>query len=163
MPLALDGLLVVVQLVVGHTVERILRVRRLVYGGIVLVAALDDALRGGAHQHDMVAGTGHGGVLDAARLVPGDALEDVRLRAGADLVRAPVVLDLLLQSLELLGAGAGRHELQRILDADRCRMVGRAVGHPLCSCPNRTQTIEQTHKHEHGKYRQTLAICGGWI
>lgn len=93
--LSLDRLLVVVQLVVGHTIERILGIGRLVDGRIVLVAALDDALRGSAHQDDMVVGAGNGGVLDAAGLVPGDALKDVRLGSGRDFVRTAIVFDLL--------------------------------------------------------------------
>lgn len=44
MPFAFDGLLVVVQLVVSDAIERILRVRRLVDGGVVLISALNDAL-----------------------------------------------------------------------------------------------------------------------
>lgn len=49
--LPLDRAPVLVDLAVGHVVEGVARVRRAVDGRVVLVAALDDALGGGAHQH----------------------------------------------------------------------------------------------------------------
>lgn len=49
--LPLDSAAVLVDLVVGDVVERVPRVRRAVHRRVVLVAALDDALRRRAHQH----------------------------------------------------------------------------------------------------------------
>lgn len=94
MSLSLDGLFIIVQLIIGHTIKRILGVGRFVNGRIVLVATLDDALRCGAHQYDMIVGARNRGVLDTTGLVPCDALENVRLRTGGDFVRSPIVLDL---------------------------------------------------------------------
>lgn len=94
MSLLFDRFLVFVQLVIGNGIERILRVRCLVHRGVVLVPALDDTLGSGSHEDDVVTGGRNVGVLHPVCLVPGYALEDVRLRSGRNLVSPPVVLNL---------------------------------------------------------------------
>ena len=136
--------LVLGNLIVCHTVEGILLVGRLVHLCIVLVVTLDDALGGGPHQHHMIASLGHWAVLDAVRFVPCDALQNVRLRSGRDQICPPVLLDLLLESLELLGIRSCGHELQGRVDAYRVRRVrGRVVRYPLMMGKERKDTIQK--------------------
>lgn len=86
--------LILIEFIVRNIVEWIFGIRSLVDSGIVLESSLDDSLGGSTHHHHMVAGLGDRRVLQSARLVPCDALQDVRLWSSGDLVRPAIVLDL---------------------------------------------------------------------
>lgn len=77
-----NSFFVLVNLIICNGVEWILGVRRFVHGRIVLIAALDDALGCGTHQYDVFTDVGGVGVLHLGGFVPGNALEDVRLRSS---------------------------------------------------------------------------------
>lgn len=91
-------------------------------------------------------------IFDAICLVPGNALQYVRLWASGDFIRTSIVLDLkwneykltskvfqhiflftnlLLHSLKLLRGGSGWHKLQWILNSHGGWVSGWTFGNPL--------------------------------
>lgn len=91
---ALNGALVFVQLIVCYIIEGVLGIGRLIDCRIMLESSLYDALGGGTHQHNMITSLRDGCIFDAIRLIPGNALQNVRLWAGRNFVCASIVLNL---------------------------------------------------------------------
>jgi len=91
---ALHRALVFIEFIIRDIVEWIFGIRGLVHRGIVLESTLDDTLGSGTHHDDMVAGLRDGCILESARLVPCDTLQNMRLRSGGNLIGPAIVLNL---------------------------------------------------------------------
>lgn len=153
MSFSFDSFFVVVKFVVSDRIKRILCVRCFVNGCIMLIATLNDALRGGTHQYNMIAGTGYRCVLNATRFVPSDTFQNVRLWSGRNFICSPIVLYLfnvqctmlicdhlnsdaraayqLLKFLKFFWICAGRHKLHWILDSNGRWVRWWTVSNPL--------------------------------
>jgi len=91
---ALHGAFVLVELIVCHIIEWILGVRCLVDCCIMLEATLYDSLGSSTHEHHMVASLRDSCIFDAICLIPGNALQYVRLWTGRDFISTSIILDL---------------------------------------------------------------------
>lgn len=86
---------VFIEFIVRDIIKGIFGIRCLVHRGIVLESTLDNALGGGTHHHHMIAGLRDGGILESASLIPCDALQNMGLWSGGNLVSSTIVLDLI--------------------------------------------------------------------